>query len=279
MTWALIGAGTVLIGHGLTSGMPARLGSYRTGIATLSMFLLAMLYYIRKHNLWISARWLRIARLVPRAAASRLVLLDRLETWRVVHVTAGSLMLLPFWWHAEAGPATPLERVLKAGVLLLVLTGLIGVAMQALLPHAARLSGDQEVRPQDVGQRLHELYVEAEEAILGHSETLVRAYLKNVRPLMVKAHPGYRFLQATITRNDPAPSMCSSARAAGAGLGSEQEVYNNLIDIAERKIRLEQNRFNLGLSKAWLHYHIGLFVIVAVMTVFHIAGVLYFAGL
>lgn len=278
MTWTVFGVSIVLIAHALTRKVPVRLGSYRTGILTLSVFVLAILYYVRKRNLWLSARWLRIAARMPQAAARRLVLFDRLETWRMIHVTVGVLMLLPFWWHTEAGPATPLETMLKGGVLMLVLTGLIGVTTQALLPHETELRGDQEVRPQDVDRRLHELYVEAEEAILGHSETLVRAYLKNVRPLMANAHPGYRFFWATLSRTDPAPPLCAAARAAGAELGSEGEIYNRLVAIAERKIRLEHNRFNLRFSKTWLRYHIGLFMIVTVMVVFHVAGVLYFAG-
>jgi hypothetical protein len=278
MTRALFGAGAVLIAHALTRRAPARLGSYRTGIMTLSVFLIAILYYVRKHNLWLSARLLRSVARLPQAAAQRLILLDRLETWRMIHVTAGVLLLLPFWWHTEAGPATPLETMLKGGVLLLVLTGLIGVTTQALLPHEMELRGDQEVRPQDVDQRLHELYVEAEEAILGHSEALIRAYLKNIRPLMANAHPGYRFFWATMSRTDPARPLCAAARAAAADLGSEQTAYEGLVAIAERKIRLEHNRFNLRFNKTWLRYHIGLFMLVAVMVVFHVAGVLYFAG-
>jgi hypothetical protein len=268
----------VFVAHQLTPKVPAHLGSYRTGVATLAMMLIAILYYVRKRNIWISARWLRIAALMPQAIARRLINLDRLESWRVIHATAGALTLLPFWWHTEAGPATPLETVLKACVILLVITGAIGVILQTAIPHLMLLRGVQEVRQQDIEQRMRELYVEAEETVLGHSETLVRAYLANIRPLLTRAHPGYRFFWATFTSSDPALSLTIASRRAGASLGSEQPAYNALLEIAERKIRLEHNRFNLRFGKSWLRFHIGLFMIVAVMVIFHVAGVLYFAG-
>jgi hypothetical protein len=272
-------AGVIVIAvHALTPGLPARLGSYRTGIATLAIFLIAIFYYVRKRNLWMSVRWLRLAGMFPPAFARPLIMFDRLESWRLIHVSAGALMLLPFWWHTEAGPATPLESVLKAGVLLLVATGVIGVAAQTLLPSEMRHHGMQEVRQQDVDQRMRELYVEAEESVLGHSEELIRAYLANVRPLLTRAHPGYRFFWATLTGTDPAPSLSEAARRAGEKLGAEQPAYNSLVEIGERKIRLEHNRFDLRISRTWLRYHIGLFMIVAVIVIFHVLGVLYFAG-
>lgn len=274
-----VAAAIVLTVHAITPKLPSRLGSYRTGIATLAVFLIALLYYVRKRNLWISARWLRVARRLPSSLAHPVVRLDRLESWRLIHVTAASLMLLPFWWHIQAGPTTPLESVLKAGLLLLVATGVIGVATQTLMPHEMRQRGDQEVRQHDVDQRMRELYVEAEEAVLGHSEALVRAYLANVRPLLTRAHPGYHFLWATLTRTDPAPPLSQTAKEAGAKLGAEQPVYNTLVEMAERKLRLEHNRFDLRAGRTWLRYHIGLFMIVSVMVIFHVVGVLYFAGL
>lgn len=277
-TSAALAGMLVFVVHELTPKVPARLGSYRTGIATLAVMLIAILYYIRKRNLWISARWLRVAALMPQAIARRLINFDRLESWRIVHVTAGALMLLPFWWHTEAGHATPLESVLKAAIILLVATGATGVILQTVMPHEMLLRGAQEVRQHDVDQRMRQLYVEAEETVLGHSEALVLAYLANIRPLLTRAHPGYRFFWATFTRSDPALSLVKAARRAGVSLGPDQPAYDALLTIAEGKLRLEHNRFSLRFGRSWLRFHIGLFMIVSVMIIFHVAGVLYFAG-
>ena len=55
-----------------------------------------------------------------------------------------------------------------------MLSGLAGAVIQDFLPRAMRMRPGQEVRREDVDAVIHELYVEAEEAILGRSEALVQ---------------------------------------------------------------------------------------------------------
>jgi hypothetical protein len=126
---------------------------------------------------------------------------------------------------------------------------------------------------------LHALYVSAEEAILGHSEQLVQAYLRNIRPLMLSSLPLRTLLWATLAGDDPAPRACRHARRAGGALTADADVYQTLIDLAERKIRLEQNGFNLRLSTGWLRVHIVLATVTFVLVLFHVIGALYFKGL
>jgi hypothetical protein len=277
--WALLCGVAVLVAHQITPGVPAHLGPYRTGIVTVLTFVLAALYSARKRTLWISVRWLRWAMRLPRRIALRMVLFDRLETWRTVHITLGVFALLPFWWHVEVGPASRLEVALKVMVLVLVASGLLGTIIHDLLPPQMRKKPDQEVRVQDVDEDYHTLYVEAEEALLGHSEELVHAYLRHVRPLLTGTQPQRKMLWATMTGADPAPALCRPARSASAGLGNDANVYAELVGIAERKIRLEQNRYNLRLGVIWLRFHMGFALIVGILITFHVIGVLYFAGI
>jgi hypothetical protein len=51
------------------------------------------------------------------------------------------------------------------------------------------------------------------------------------------------------------------------------------VTIAERKVRLEHNDFDLMLSIGWMRIHIGLAITIGVLIAFHVAGVLYFSGL
>src|ERR1019366_5014174 len=111
--WALLCGAAVVAVHTVTGAIPGRLGSYRSGIITILSFTLAALYSVRKHTLWLSVRWLRLATRMPRSIARRLILMDRLETWRTMHITIGVMVLLPFWWHVDAGRATLLERALE----------------------------------------------------------------------------------------------------------------------------------------------------------------------
>lgn len=276
--WVVICGMVVIAVHAATAAIPGRLGSYRTGIITILSFALAAVYSARKHTLWFSVRWLRLAMRMPRWLARRIVLMDRLETWRTMHLTIGVLALLPFWWHVDAGRATILERTLESTVVLVVLSGLFGAAIHDLLPHAMRIRRNQEVRLEDVEAGFHQLYLEAEEAVLGHSEDLVHAYLKNVRPLLIGSQRPARFIWATLRGADPAPRACRTALRAGTTVGSDGPIYGELVEIAARKVRLEHNQFNLWLNTVWLNFHIALVVIMGVEIAFHVTGVLYFAG-
>jgi hypothetical protein len=251
--WAVICGTVVFAVHAATAAIPGRLGSYRTGIITIITFLLAALYSVRKHTLWFSVRWLRLASRLP-------------------------LALMPFWWHVNAGRATTLERALESTVILVILSGLFGALIHDLLPRSMRMRPNQEVRREDIEAGYHQLYLEAEEAILGHSEDLIQAYLKNVRPLLIGEQPRARLAWATLRGTDPAPRACRTALNAAATAGSDEPIYRDLVEIAARKVRLELNQFNLRLGTVWLKFHLALVMIMAVEIVFHITGVLYFVG-
>ncbi len=276
--WALLCGVVVVAVHAGTTSLPHRLGSYRTGIITVITFGLALSYSLRKQTLWLSVRWLRMAARLPRSIARRFILMDRLETWRTMHIAIGVFALLPLWWHIDVGRPTLLERSLEFTVALVVLSGLSGTAIHDLLPHSMRIRPGSEVRIADVEAGYHQLYLEAEESVLGHSEDLVQTYLKNVRPILVGAQPGSRLFSATLRGTDPAQPACQAARQAASAVGSDGPLYADLVAIAERKVRLEHNEFNLRLSRNWLKFHIALVIVLVFEIAFHVLGVLYFVG-
>src|SRR5208337_4524156 len=222
--WTLICAALVVAVHiSLVARGGFHLGSYASGVATLAAFVLAATYSLRKRSLWASLRLLQIAAWLPSSIARRIAYADRLETWRFTHVAIGIFLLLPLWWHIEAGSlrASTVEVALAVLVALLVLSGVAGAAIQEFLPHAMRLEPDHEVRPQDVEEALVLIYHEAEEAILGHSEKLVTAYLENIRPILRGAEPRLLLMRATLTGADPSARRCAPLRARAAELGAE----------------------------------------------------------
>jgi hypothetical protein len=277
--WALVCAAGVIALHKLSAGWGARQGSYRTGMLTLSVFLLAALYPIRKYTLWFSLHWIRLASHLPRRWGVRLLLLDRLETWRVVHVALGVFAMLPFGWHTQFGRRSLLELALEISVWLLVLSGILGAIVEDFLPSRMLKVGNQEVRLEDVEAASHELYVEAEEMVLGHSEGLVHAYLLFVRPILAGSQPSRLLLLATLRGKNPAPAVCKPARLLADGFGAEAAVFHELVNIAERKVNLDQNQFNLRLTTEWLLLHRRIAISVLVLIGFHVTGVLYFAGI
>jgi hypothetical protein len=278
MLWAALCGSTVIALHKLSDAWAARQGSYRTGIITVCVFLMTALYPTRKYSLWFSLHWLRLASRLPRAWAVRLLLLDRLETWRVAHVTLGVFAMLPFWWHTEFGRRSLLELALEILIVLLVLSGFLGTVVEDFLPARMLRLGKQEVRLEDVEAASRDLYVEAEELVLGHSEALVHAYLLSIRPILAGNQPPRTLLWATLTGTNPASAVCKPARALATGFGAEAAVFDDLVNIAERKISLDHNQFNLSLSTVWLQLHRLLAIGVMVLIIFHVVGVLYFAG-
>jgi hypothetical protein len=281
MLWALGCALCVVAIHLAAPRYGARLGSYRSGIATLAGFALAAFYTVRKRWMWLSVRIMRLAMRMPGAVAHRLLLADRLESWRRFHVIIGVVVIAPLWWHMEGGSTGPnrLEAVLAALTALLMLSGLAGAAIQDFLPRAMRIRPGQEVRRDDVDAAIHELYVEAEEAILGRSEALVQTYLKTIRPVLLGHRPRRAMFLATLSGADPAAPVGQRLRPYGASLPGEGQTWEKLVTIAERKVRLEHNDFDLVLSVGWMRIHIGLAIAIGVLITFHIAGVLYFSGL
>lgn len=265
--------------HAVTAGYGRQIGPYWSGSISLAGFIAIAGYSVRKRNVWFSVRLLRATgRLLPRRVQRLLVYLDRLESWRAYHVSAGLLVLVPLWWHLDTGLMSPLEAILAVAVALLIFTGIAGVYVQDGLPHAMTLRAEHEVRRGDVEAKINAIYVEAEERILGHQEQLVQAYLRELRPILIGSQPASALLRATLTATDPGPLGCAKAAALTEQLGEEAPLYRELLALAERKINLEHNLFNLRLGTGWLKYHVGIAIITFVLIAFHVLAVLYFAG-
>jgi hypothetical protein len=279
MLWAGLCASIAFAFHKITVSWAAREGSYRTGVITLSVFLLAFSYPLRKYSVWLSLRWVRLVSRLPQRWSGPLMLWDRLETWRVMHVTFGVLVLLPFWWHTQFGRRSLLELALETTLILLVLSGFFGTIIEDFLPAKMLKIGNQAVRLEDVEAASHSLYVQAEELVLGHSEQLIKAYLSSVRPILAGSQPSRTLLWATLTGTHPAGVLCRAARRLTAEFGSEGPVFGELVDLAERKIGLDHNQFNLKLGIAWLRLHRRLSISALTLVIFHVTGALYFAGI
>src|SRR5262249_54088137 len=148
------------------------------------------------------------------------------------------------------------EAVLSLAVALLILTGIAGVYMQDKLPHVMTTRAEHEVRRGDAEDKINVIYANAEEMILGHQEQLVETYLRELRPILIGSQPAYTLLRATITGTDPGAAACAKAATQTENLGPEATMYRELLELAERKVNLEHNLFNLRLSIAWLQYHV-----------------------
>src|SRR5580658_10984518 len=120
-----------------TSTFGRQIGEYWSGSIALASFIAIAWYSVRKRNIWFSIRVLQFTgKVFPAAIQRRLVILDRLETWRAFHLTLGMLALLPLSWHITTAVMSSLEVVLLSLVLLLFISGIFGAILQDKLPYS-----------------------------------------------------------------------------------------------------------------------------------------------
>ena len=280
MTPIAIGCGVlVVIVRLLTPGVAQRVGVYLSGIITAILFVAVGLYSVRKRNLWFSLRMLYLARKVfPKAVFGTVVFLDRLETWRACHVVIAMLSLLPLWWHMQRHLMGPLEAALASAVALLFASGLFGVLIQDRLPHYMTQFAEHEVRTQDVNAKINAVYVEAEEKILGHKEDFTKDYLARIKPVLLEDRSSWTLLGATLSRRDIGKQTSAGLNANNPYQGADATAWQELADLATRKVNLEQNDFNLWLSISWLRFHVIIAVLTFALLGFHVLSVLYYGG-
>jgi hypothetical protein len=217
-------------------------------------------------------------RIFPKSIFGTVVFLDRLETWRAAHVVFAMLSLLPFWWHMQRHMMGPLEAALATAVALLFISGLFGVLIQDRLPHYMTQFAEREVRSQDVNAKINAVYVEAEEKILGHTEGFTQDYLKRIKPVLLEDRSSWWLFGATVSRRDIGNDISAALSANNPYRDAEAASWKEFVDLAVRKVNLEQNDFNLWLSTSWLRFHIILAVLTFSLLGFHILSVLYYGG-
>jgi hypothetical protein len=146
--WAVLSGAAVIAVHSGSTGLGARLGAYRTGIATLVVLALAAGVALHKYIVrwWPRLVWnwvhaLSFASsdslkpgLVPPLSGVPLLSLDWPKASRRVHVMLGILATLPLWWHCESGRASMLDLTLESVAILLVMSGIFGLALTELVP-------------------------------------------------------------------------------------------------------------------------------------------------
>jgi CRP-like cAMP-binding protein/Fe-S-cluster-containing hydrogenase component 2 len=284
---ARLSAIAVLVVGAATDAAADRWTPNATGVIATAAFAMAALYGVRKRSLWMSIRVLGLAdRLVKSLSPgkfgknilARLIFMDRLETWRAIHVALGILAMLPLWWHIRSSHVSPnaVEWLLLAAIGVLVLSGILGSAVQDLFPHLATRPAEHEVRLGDVDYELRALLKQAADSAPGYGVEVNSAYQAEIEPILTGRQSPLRLLWATLRGADPALHACAQARRLAGKFGEKSAAYGKLLALAERKVRLDQNRTNLRFSTGWLPFHIGALLVVGFLLVFHIVGALMF---
>ena len=257
----------------------APLADWTSGLLTLVLMILAAFYALRRRTLRVSLLLLR-----PVAGRDRddpvrrlAVELDRLRTWRVAHLVIGMAWAVSLAWHVGAANGSWLETVLLALCVGIGLSGLFGVLVQYWIPRSMLGILEREVRVEDVDERRRAIYVEAEEKILGGSDLLVDTYISQLRPRLTSDPAQISLFEHTLRRSDPGAIHRSQLLVHLEAMhGRDAEVFRELVDLAERKGRLDLNLYHLRLSVGWLLVHDALVIGAAVLVVLHLLAVAYY---
>jgi len=255
------------------------LSDWSSGLATLVLMALAAFYAVRRRTLRLSLLLLRPVAGRDRADPLRRVAveLDRLRTWRVVHLLIGVLWALALWWHVGASRGSWLETLLLVMCLGVLLTGIFGVVVQYWLPRSMMSIIEREVRVRDVEARRSAIFVEAEEKILGKSDHLVDAYVAEIRPQLQGEPTRLRLFEHTLRGSDPGALLRGQLWRRLEGMeAADAAIFRELIDLAEQKGRLDLNLYHLELSVGWLLVHDALVIGTALLVVLHLLAVAYF---
>ena len=272
--------GFLLIGP---SEVEADIGVMTSGLLTLGGMLMAAAYALRRRFLRLSLYLLRPFTVVPflRPLQTLAVRLDQLRNWRVAHLVIGIVCVVPLGWHVRAAHGGLTEQVLLICVFLVIGSGLLGAVVQYLLPQSLLYATERQVRMRDVHEKQRALYVEAEEQILGRkNETFIESYLAEVKPVLLQETPLLSLWQAVLLRKDPGIHLQNRLGALLTGFQTdEREAFQHIIGLAEEKVRLDVNLFQLKLTTGWLVFHAAVVISGGALTVLHIVSVLYFGQL
>ena len=265
------------------SELEAHIGVMTSGLLTLGGMLLAAVYALRRRFLRLSLYMLRPFAVVPflRPLQRLAVRLDQLRNWRVAHLVIGIVCVVPLGWHVRAAHGGVIEQVLFACVFLVIGSGLLGALLQYLLPQSLLHATERQVRIRDVYEKQRVLYVDAEEQILGHrTDTFVESYIAEVKPVLLQETPLLSLCQAVLLRKDPGVPIHKRLAALLERIEeSEREAFQQLIGLAEEKVRLDLNLFQLKLTTGWLVFHDVVVIGGGALMVLHIVSVLYFGEL
>ncbi len=258
---------------------PAPLSDTASGYLVFSLMLLALAYGVRRRTLRVSLWFLRRLQSVSilRPLMPLFALLDRLRSWRIAHFVLGSVWALALWWHVAAANGGWLEGLLLLIALLTLISGVLGAGLQYWLPRSMLGILERDVRIEDVDQRRAEIFVRAEERILGQPGTLVDLYLERVRPILQGESPRWRLFEALVRQQDPGAELRGRLYRSVEELSEkERPVFQQLIDLAELKGRLDLNLFYLEFSTSWLLAHDVLVATLCLMVTLHLLGVGYY---
>jgi hypothetical protein len=139
--WALACGTAVVVLHSSMRDLGARVGAYRTGVATLIFFALAVvsimggrIYRGLRHGFVHTASQHKPQQNPPSHNFLHALSTSRWKpkTRHRMHITVAIGAMLPLWWHCDLGRASIVDLLIRSAVILLLTSGFLGVAITDL---------------------------------------------------------------------------------------------------------------------------------------------------
>jgi hypothetical protein len=140
--WAFACVIAVVAIYRSTYGIDLRIGTYRTGVGSLLLFVLAAAVAVRSRM--VTALPHRFAHIFSRHRSHQNLPAQNLsnrpdasssikpKTWRRIHIALALVAMLPLWWHCDLDRASRADLILKVTATLLLAIGFLGVTVTDL---------------------------------------------------------------------------------------------------------------------------------------------------
>ncbi len=215
-----------------------------------------------------------------------------LAGWLKGHIWLGLLSVPLIFFHTAFRWGGLLEQILMGVFLVVILSGIVGVVLQNMLPRLMKSQLDSEVIPDQMEHLCRNLQREAddillsscgqesvEHALLRDSGTatqsdstawLLGLYLTTIRPFLGPGvEPG-----SVLANNRQADIFFE--RALTSVPDELRNAVNQLAELCHMRRRLQLQARLFGLLHGWLKVHVPLSVVLLVFTVLHIVTALYY---
>lgn len=220
--------------------------------------------------------------------------LGSLSWWLKGHIWLGLLSVPIIFFHTAMRWGGTLELLLMVVFLVVILSGIIGLVLQNILPRMMKTLLDHEAIPDQFQYLCRQLQAEADQAVLAAcgSEVLVAAvenptatestsqsdqsrWLANFYSTLVRPYLGLSSSRDPTLRSQRRAELIFD-RARESLLGSLHPTVDLLEEKCDARRQLQSQMFLHGLLHGWLRLHIPLSVALLVLTVTHIVTALYY---
>ena len=198
----------------------------------------------------------------------------QVSTWLKLHVTAGVMLPLVFWLHiGKAWPNGVFEQLLAGQFYGVVLSGILGRALQKILPNSLTAAGGEVTReriPREIiAIRLGVERLLAECAAETGKRSLALAYDQTLAWYFRKP----RFLPAHIVGASTARHWFEhhAGRLSLALDDAERGFLDRIRALAERKHVLDLHYALQSVLRRWLFVHLPAAIALCVFAIWHIA--------